>query len=96
MEIIYSARSATEYATVEAELDGFRILRNDRAVTDAAMSALGELAQRSDGYHRLPLTDALIAAAAAEHGGIAVLHRDTHFDKLAKVLAFENVELPES
>lgn len=95
MEILYSARSTTEYTAVETELDGFRILRNDRAVTDAAMSALGELAQRSDGYHRVPLTDALIAAAAAEHGGIAVLHRDTHFDKLAEVLAFENVKLPE-
>jgi hypothetical protein len=43
----------------------FRILRNDRTVADAAMSAVGELAERSDGYHRLPLTDALIAAAAA-------------------------------
>lgn len=96
MEILYSARSTTEYTAVETELDGFRILRNDRAVTDAAMSAIGELAQRSDGYHRVPLTDALIAAAAAEHGGIAVLHRDAHFDKLAEVLAFENVKLPGS
>ena len=55
--------------------------------------SLGELAEHSDGYHRVPLTDVLIAAAAAEHGGIAVLHRDTHFDKLAEVLMFENVEL---
>ena len=96
MEILYSARSATEYITVETELDGFRILRNDRAVADAAMSALSELAERSDGYHRVPLADVLIAAAAAEHGGIAVLHRDTHFEKLAEVLVFENVELPGS
>jgi predicted nucleic acid-binding protein len=96
MEILYSARSSAEYIAFEMELDGFRILRNDRAVTDAAMSALGELAAHSDGYHRVPLTDALIAAAAAEHGGIALLHRDTHFDKLAEVLTFENVELPES
>jgi hypothetical protein len=29
-------------------------------------------------------TDALIAAAAAEHGGIALLHRDTHFDVTQK------------
>ena len=67
---------------------------DDRAVTDAATSAIGGLAKRSDGYHRVPLTDVLIAAAAAEHGGVAVLHRDTHFDKLAEVLTFENVELP--
>jgi hypothetical protein len=33
---------------------------------------------------------------AAEHGSIALLHRDTHFTKLGEVLAFENVELPES
>jgi hypothetical protein len=36
----------------------------------------------------------LIAAAAAEHGGLAVLHRDVHFDRLAEALAFESVALP--
>lgn len=96
MEILYSARSTSEYVALETELDGFRILRNDRAVADAAMSAIDELAEHSDGYHRVPLTDALIAEAAAEHGGVAVLHRDTHFNKLAEVLTFENVELPGS
>jgi predicted nucleic acid-binding protein len=49
MEILYSARSTSEYAAVETELDGFRILRNDRAVADAAMSAVSELAEHSDG-----------------------------------------------
>jgi predicted nucleic acid-binding protein len=68
MEILYSARSSTEYTAFETDLDALRILRNDRVVTDAAMSAIGELAERSDGYHRVPLTDALIVAAAAEHG----------------------------
>lgn len=93
MEILYSTRTTSEYAAVQAELDGFRILRNDRAVADAAMTAIGELADRTDGYHRVPLTDALIAAAATEHGGVAVLHHDAHFDKLAEVLGFENVRL---
>ncbi len=69
-------------------------MRNDRAVADTAMRALSELAQRSDGYHRVPLTDALIAAAAAEHGGLAVLHRDAHFGRLAQTLAFDSVMLP--
>lgn len=94
MEILYSTRRSSEYIELEADLDALRILRSDRAVTDAAMSAIGELAQRSDGYHRVPLTDALIAAAAAEHGAIAVLHRDVHFDKLAEVLTFQSVQLP--
>lgn len=96
MEVLYSARSSSEYIELEGELDALRILRNDRAVTDAAMAAVGELAERGDGYHRVPITDAFIAAAAAEHGGVAVLHRDTHFDKLAEVLAFECVQLPGS
>lgn len=96
MEILYSARSSTEYAAIESELDALRILRNDRAVANAAMATLGQLAEHSDGYHRVPITDALIAAAAAEHGGVAVLHRDAHFEKLAEVLAFECVELPGS
>lgn len=96
MEILYSARTSSEFAALERELDALRILRNDRAVTDAAMSALGELAGHSDGYHRVPLTDALIAAAAADHGGLAVLHRDAHFDRLAETLAFQSVALPGS
>jgi predicted nucleic acid-binding protein len=96
VEILYSARSGSEYVALEMELDALRILRNDRAVADAAMSAVGELAEHSDGYHRVPLTDALIAAAAAEHGGLAVLHRDSHFDRLAEVLSFQSIELPVS
>jgi predicted nucleic acid-binding protein len=94
MEILYSARTSSEYVALELELDALKILRNDRAVADAAMSALAELATHSDGYHRVPLTDALIAAAAAEHGGLAVLHHDTHFVRLTETLAFESVALP--
>ena len=94
MEILYSARSSSEYVALEMELDALRILRNDRAVANAAMRALGELAERSDGYHRVPLTDALIAAAAAEYGSLAVLHRDSHFDRLAEVLSFQSIKLP--
>lgn len=93
MEIPYSARSSLEYVALELELDALRILRNDRGVADTAMRALSDLAERSDGYHRVPLTDALIAAAAAEHGGLAVLHRDAHFTRLVEVLAFQSVEL---
>jgi predicted nucleic acid-binding protein len=94
MEILYSARTTAEYVDVDARLSPLRMLRNDRAVADAAMAALGELAQRSEGYHRVPVTDALIAAAAADQGGLAVLHRDGHFDRLAEVLAFDSVSLP--
>ena len=94
MEILYSAQTASEYADLDARLSTLRMLRNDRAAADAAMSALRDLAERADGYHRVPVTDALIAAAAADQGGLAVLHRDAHFDRLAEVLTFESVSLP--
>jgi predicted nucleic acid-binding protein len=94
MEILYSARTSAECVALDTQLSTLRMLRNDRAAADAAMAALSELAERSDGYHRVPVTDALIAAAAAEQGGLAVLHRDAHFDRLAEVLAFESVALP--
>jgi predicted nucleic acid-binding protein len=94
MEILYSARTSAEFAALELELDALRSLRNDRAVTDTALGALRELAENSDGYHRVPPTDALIAAAAAHHGGLAVLHHDAHFDRLTEVLTFESVRLP--
>jgi predicted nucleic acid-binding protein len=41
-EILYSARTSNEYVSLEAELDALRILRNDRAVADAATSAMRE------------------------------------------------------
>jgi hypothetical protein len=69
MEILDSARTSAEYAAYDSELSALRMLRNDRAVTDTAMSALNELSARSDGYHRLPTTDALIAAAAPSTAG---------------------------
>jgi predicted nucleic acid-binding protein len=92
MEILYSARSSAEDEVIAQELDVLPMLRNDRTVADAAMIAIGELAARSDGYHRVPPTDALIAAAAAEHG-LPVLHEDRHFARLSEVLAFESVRL---
>ena len=94
MEILFTARNHSEYVTLEGQLDLLRILRNDRAVADAAMRAVADLAVRGSGYHRLPFTDALIAAGASEHGGVAVLHHDVHFDRLAEVLVFDSVRLP--
>jgi predicted nucleic acid-binding protein len=60
MEILNSARSAAEYARLDARLSLLRMLRNDRAAADAAMAAISELAERGDGYHRVwPPSEAL-------------------------------------
>jgi len=92
MELIYRARDAraiTRTAAVEA---GLRNVPLTVSVQRAAIGALRALARRGAGYHRVPLPDVLIAAAAQE-AGAGVLHYDRHFDRLAEVLHFRSVWL---
>jgi hypothetical protein len=58
--ILYSARTSAEHLGLEAELDALRILRNDRAVANTAMSALSELAAGSDGHQSTSMARRLV------------------------------------
>jgi predicted nucleic acid-binding protein len=90
LEMLYSARSATEYERIENDLAAFRELRMDGETIATAVSAQRELNLR--GRHRLPIPDLLIAACAQQHQA-GVLHVDRHYDALAEVLSFESVRL---
>jgi predicted nucleic acid-binding protein len=90
LEILHSARSASEYEQIEQDLAAFRDLRMDAETIATGVSAQRELAKR--GRHRVPIPDLLIAACAQQHHA-AVLHLDRHYDTLAEVLAFEPVRL---
>jgi predicted nucleic acid-binding protein len=90
IELLYSARGATDYAVMEEWLAAFRELRMNAETIAAAVTAHRELGQK--GRHRLPIPDLLIAACAQQHQA-AVLHVDRHYDVLAEVLAFEPVRL---
>ncbi len=89
LELLYSTRDRADFAALEERLDRLREAHLDRTVVRAAVAALRELAAQGPLHHRVPITDALIAAAAAERG-VGVLHYDEHFDRLATVLAFES------
>jgi predicted nucleic acid-binding protein len=91
LEVLYSARSATEYERMEHDLSAFRELPTDAETIAIAVNAQRELGQH--GRHRLPIPDLLIAACAQQHQA-AVLHLDRHYEALAEVLAFEPVRLP--
>jgi predicted nucleic acid-binding protein len=91
LEMLYSARSASEYEQIESDLDEFRELRIDTETIATAIGAQRELARV--GRHRLPIPDLLIGACAQQHQA-AVLHYDRHYETLAEVLAFEPVRLP--
>ncbi|MGA8365461.1 MAG: PIN domain-containing protein [Solirubrobacteraceae bacterium] len=88
LELLNDSRDREHVETVAGALAGLRQAPITRSVTDAAISAIRELAARgAPGAHRVRVPDALIAAAAAERG-FAVLHYDQHFDRLATVLNF--------
>jgi len=89
LELLYSTRDVAEFAQLERRLDDMREAPLDRSAARTAVAAMRELAAVGPLHHRVPITDALIAAAAAERG-IGVLHYDEHFDRLACVLGFES------
>jgi predicted nucleic acid-binding protein len=92
LELLQSARNRDEVEEHEASQSTFHHVPVTRSVQRAALTALRELARRGAGYHRVPVPDVLIAAAAQE-AGVGVLHYDHHFDRLAKVLHFRSVWL---
>lgn len=90
LELLYSARDASELAAIESEQALLRDVPVAVSSQRAAIGALRSLAYQGAGQHRVPIADALIAAAAQE-AGVDVLHYDGHYDRLAQVLNFASV-----
>ena len=88
LELLTAARDAAEHSRLAKWLSLLRQAPITQGVCAAALSASSELA--SANHPRVPVTDYLIAAAAAERG-FGVLHYDHHYDTLAGALGFESV-----
>lgn len=80
LEILYSARNAEEYQRDHARLATLRWV--DLQVPRRAVELQRELA--GNGWHRTSIPDVIIAATAAEHG-LAVLHYDSDYERLAQI-----------
>jgi predicted nucleic acid-binding protein len=80
LEVLYSSRNLADY---EAILEERRSL-DDAPITPEVMSRAVELqhALAARGQHRLPIPD-LVIAAAAQVAGLAVLHYDPDFERIA-------------
>jgi predicted nucleic acid-binding protein len=87
LELLLATPNATRFAEREADLSALREVPIDKTVWKAAVTAMRELSTGSDGYHKVPVPDVLIAAAAAERG-LGVLHYDHDYDRLAEVINF--------
>jgi predicted nucleic acid-binding protein len=90
LELLFSARSAADYAVLEEDLAEFRDLRLDAETFAIALAAQRELA--ASGHHRVAVPDLLIASCAQQHAA-DVVHVDRHYDTLARVLAFSAIRV---
>lgn len=92
LEVGYSARSASDLASMMANFEPLPHIPITPDVEGRAREAQSELAKV--GHHRLPPID-LILAACAEEAGAGVLHYDRDYDVLAQKsgLQFESVWL---
>ncbi len=82
LEVLYSARSAKDYARTERNLEGLRRVEMTSTfararVVQRALSLVGGL------HHRSVTIADLLIAAAAEAGGLTVLHYDEDYDRIA-------------
>jgi predicted nucleic acid-binding protein len=84
LEAGVSARSATDHRTLgQYRRDALEYLTTPDTVWDRAWEVQAALAV--DGLHRTVKIPDLITAAVAEHHGVAVIHYDHDFDRIATV-----------
>lgn len=81
LEMLYSARNLRDYEGVLLERNGFEDAPITPQVMGRAIEIQHALAKR--GQHRCPIPD-LVIAAAAEASGLAILHYDADFERIAK------------
>jgi predicted nucleic acid-binding protein len=83
LELLYSARDRATYRSLVEALRGMPRAPVDEAAVDRALSVQAMLAERSQ-HRAVPLPD-LLVAACAEQAGLAVLHYDADFERIAKL-----------
>lgn len=82
LEVLYSARSLRDYEATRVERGGLPTLPLTERVGTRALEVQHLLARR--GQHRVAVPDLLIAATA-EVNGVAVIHYDRDYDRIAEV-----------
>lgn len=83
LELLYSARDRATYRSLVEALRGMPRVPLDEASVDRALSVQAMLAERSQ-HRAVPLPD-LLVAACAEQAGLAVLHYDADFERIAEL-----------
>lgn len=85
MEVLFSARSPTDYADLALELLGRRQLPGGAEQYERALEVQAGLARSGAMHHRSVKMPDLIIAACAEAAGAVVWHYDEDFDRIAEI-----------
>lgn len=83
LELLYSAPSPATYVKLAEALRAMPRIPVTEAVVDRALAVQAQLASTSE-HRSVPLPDLLIAACA-EMAGLAVLHYDADYERIAGV-----------
>jgi predicted nucleic acid-binding protein len=85
LELLYSARNATEFRELETELAELPDCPIGKAAWQAALDVYRALADAGGAHQRAVKHADLLIAAAARAAGHEVLHYDEDFDRIAGV-----------
>ena len=85
LELLYSARNADEFAEIREELAALPDCPIEKAQWERALWVYEQLSAQGGTHQRSVKHADLLVAAAAEAAGIAVLHYDEDYDRIAEV-----------
>jgi predicted nucleic acid-binding protein len=85
LELLYSARNAAEFTSLRHELDALPNCPIGVNEWERALAVYEQLACQGGLHHRSVRHPDLLIAAAAEAAGIAVLHYDEDYDRIARI-----------
>lgn len=85
LEVLYSSRSSADWVKDFAKRSHLERLKIDQDVFDRSIEVQGLLSKHIELGHRSVDLPDLIVAACAEQSGVAVLHYDADFDRIAEI-----------
>lgn len=85
LEVLWSARTAAEYAERDRDFDSLQQAPNDERVSRRAREVQRMLGERAALHHRSVKIPDLMIAASAELGGFTLWHYDEDFERIASL-----------
>lgn len=85
LEYLYSARSASDYDRLKADLrENVALVEPPPDIFERVLILQRDLAHHHGMWHRTPIPDLIIAETALHHG-LGVLHVDRDYERIAEV-----------